>query len=109
MRAIIEHALSAKDAKAWEPELNAAGAPCASIWRIEEILEHPQIKARGVLQTVETPFGPLSFMGSGFQMAHGGGRLDTVGPALGAHTDAVLTECGYSAAEIAAFHAAAIV
>ena len=43
LRAIIEHALAAKDAKAWEPELNAAGAPCASIWRIEEILEHPQI------------------------------------------------------------------
>lgn len=109
LRAIIEHALSAKDAKAWEPELNAAGAPCASIWRIEEILEHPQIKARGVLQSVETPFGPLSFMGSGFQMAHGGGRLDTVGPQLGAHTDAVLAECGYSDEEIAAFHAAAIV
>lgn len=109
LRAIIEHALSAKDAKDWEPELNAAGAPCASIWRIEEILEHPQIKARGVLQTVDTPFGPLSFMGSGFQMAHGGGRLDTVGPPLGAHTDAVLAECGYSAAEIAALHDAAVV
>ncbi len=109
LRAIIEHALAAKDAKAWEPELNAAGAPCASIWRIEEILEHPQIKARGVLQTVETPFGPLSFMGSGFQMAHGGGRLDSVGPALGAHTDAVLAECGYTAEEISALHAAAVV
>ncbi|MCX7381512.1 MAG: CoA transferase [Alphaproteobacteria bacterium] len=109
LRAIIEHALAAKDAKAWEPELNAAGAPCASIWRIEEILEHPQIKARGVLQTVDTAFGPLSFMGSGFQMAHGGGRLDSVGPGLGAHTDAVLAECGYTAEEIAALHAAAIV
>ena len=40
---------------AWEARLNAAGAPCASIWRIEEIIDHPQIVARGVMQTVDTP------------------------------------------------------
>ncbi len=54
LRAIIEAALAAADAKAWETRLNAAGAPCASIWRIEEIIDHPQIVARGVMQTAET-------------------------------------------------------
>jgi len=101
LREIIETALAAKDAKAWEPLLNDAGAPCASIWKVEEIIDHPQIAARGVMQTVDSPYGPLRLMGSGFQMAHGGGKLDTVGPALGAHTDAILAEIGFDNAAIA--------
>jgi len=101
LRAIIEAVLATDDAKSWEGRLNAAGAPCASIWKVEEVIEHRQIQARNVLQTVDSPYGPLRFMGSGFQMAHGGGRLDTVAPALGSSTDALLEEYGYTEGEIA--------
>ncbi len=101
LRAIIEAALAKEDAKTWEPRLNDAGAPCASIWKIEEVIDHPQIAARDAMQTVDSPYGPLRLMGSGFQMEHGGGKLDTVGPQLGAHTDAILAEIGYDTAAIA--------
>jgi len=109
LRAIIEAALAAEDAKTWETRLNAAGAPSASIWRIEEIIDHPQIVTRGAMQTAETEYGPLRLMGSGFQMAHGGGRLDSAPPALGAHSDTVLAEIGYGEAEIAALRADAVI
>jgi crotonobetainyl-CoA:carnitine CoA-transferase CaiB-like acyl-CoA transferase len=105
LREIIETALDAEDARTWERRLNDAGAPCGSIWKVEDIIDHPQVVARGVLQTVESPHGTLRLMGSGFQMAHGGGRLDVAAPAAGADTDAVLTEIGYSAAEIEAMRA----
>jgi len=109
LRAIIEAALATEDAKAWERRLNDAGAPCASIWKVEEIIDHPQIAARGVMQTVDSPYGPLRLMGSGFQMAHGGGRLDSLAPLPGADTDSVLGEIGYSADRIAALRAEAVI
>ena len=79
LRAIIEQALSKKDPREWEKILDAAGAPCASIWKVEEVIDHPQIVARGAVQEIDTPYGRLRFAGSGFQLAHGGGRLDSHG------------------------------
>jgi len=109
LRDIIESALANEDAKVWERRLNDAGAPCASIWKVEEIIDHPQIAARGLMQAVDSPYGPLRLMGSGFQMAHGGGSLDRLAPAPGADTDSVLAEIGYSADQIAALRAEAII
>ena len=109
LRAMIEEALSAADAKVWERRLNDAGAPCAGIWKIEEIIDHPQIAARGALQEVESPWGRMRLMGSGFQLAHGGGRLDRFAPAAGADTDAVLGALGYDAAAIAGLREAGVV
>jgi crotonobetainyl-CoA:carnitine CoA-transferase CaiB-like acyl-CoA transferase len=109
LRAIIEDALAAEDAKTWEKRLNDAGAPCASIWRIEEVINHPQIAARNAMQVAETPYGAVRLMGSGFQMAHGGGHLDTAPPELGAHTEEVLREAGYSDKEIATLRLEAVI
>jgi crotonobetainyl-CoA:carnitine CoA-transferase CaiB-like acyl-CoA transferase len=109
LRAIIEEALAKKPAREWETVLEDAGAPCASIWKVEEVIDHPQVKARGAIQELDTPYGRLRFAGSGFKLAHGGGKLDRMAPELGADTDAVLGELGFDAAEIAALKAREIV
>jgi crotonobetainyl-CoA:carnitine CoA-transferase CaiB-like acyl-CoA transferase len=109
LRKIIEDALATKTAREWENILNAAGAPCASIWKVEEVIDHPQIAARNALQELETPYGRLRFTGLGFQLAHGNGRLDRMAPTLSEHTDEVLLSAGYSSDEVAAFHKAEIV
>lgn len=105
LRQEIEAALAADDARTWEKRLSAAGAPCASIWTIDEIVDHPQLRHRDVLQTVESRFGPLTLVGPGFRLAHGGGRIETGPPAPGEHNDEVLAEAGFSADEIASFRA----
>jgi crotonobetainyl-CoA:carnitine CoA-transferase CaiB-like acyl-CoA transferase len=109
LRAIIEEALAKKSPREWEKILDAAGAPCASIWKVEEVIDHPQISARGAIQEIDTPYGRLRFAGSGFQLAHGRGRLDSMAPALGAHTDEVLGSIGYGADAIADLRARDVV
>jgi crotonobetainyl-CoA:carnitine CoA-transferase CaiB-like acyl-CoA transferase len=101
LREIIESVLAGADAKTWEARLTAADVPCASIWTIDEIVGHPQLAHRDVLQTVDSAYGPLTLVGSGFRLAEGGtGSIDRAPPLLGEHTDEVLAEAGYAVGEI---------
>ena len=109
LRALIEDKLAAAIPSQWEARLNAAGAPSAAIWRIEEVIKHRQVKARGLLQEVDSPWGKLRFAGSGVTLAHGTPRLDKLAPLLGADTDAILAQVGFGPAEIAALRDGGVV
>jgi len=102
LRAIIEDALASDSAKNWEQRLTAADVPCAGIWSISEIVHHPQLAHRDVLQKIQSDEGELTLVGSGFRLAHGGGGIDRPPPKIGEHNAEILAEAGYDKAEIAA-------
>jgi crotonobetainyl-CoA:carnitine CoA-transferase CaiB-like acyl-CoA transferase len=76
-------------------------APIAFVHTMKDVLESPQLNARGILTRIDHPvageavyFGPPWWMGPG-------GWLTGRAPLLGEHTREVLAEAGLPAAEIA--------
>lgn len=79
-----------------------ADAPASRINSIADAVNHPQLAHRDVLQQTEGPDGPVTLIGSGFKLAHGGGSIERPPPEIGQHTEEVLAEAGFEGAEIAA-------
>jgi crotonobetainyl-CoA:carnitine CoA-transferase CaiB-like acyl-CoA transferase len=101
LRAVIETAFGDGEPKELEARLSAASVPCATVYRLEEIIEHPQVAHRGLLQPVETPHGPVKLVGTAIHLAHGQGGINRPVARPGEHNDEVLAMIGYDASGVA--------
>ena len=84
--------------------LVTAGVPAARINDVAGMVAHPQLEARHRWAEVATEAGPVRALLPPIGFRDAAPRLDPV-PALGQHTDSVLTELGYSAEDIARMRA----
>ena len=83
--------------------------PCGPVYSVEEALADEHAIARDMVTGVDHPaFGWLRQVGTPLKMA-GVTPVHRRAPRLGEHTDAILTEAGYSAGEIARLRAAGVV
>lgn len=105
---IIHAALSSSTAEQVVARLDAAGIANARINDIAEVWQHPQLAARHRWRNIETSQGvvPALLPPAGIDGVEP--RMDPV-PALGEHTEAVLSELGYGDLEIATMRAAAVI
>jgi crotonobetainyl-CoA:carnitine CoA-transferase CaiB-like acyl-CoA transferase len=89
-------------------KLDAAGIANARMNTPEEVWHHPQLKARDRWREVGSPVGaiPAALPPATFSDAEA--RMDPI-PAVGEHTDRILSAIGYDANEIAALRAAAAI
>jgi itaconate CoA-transferase len=97
LKKIIVEVFSRFSAEQAVKRLDAAGIANARLKDVHDVWRHPQLKARWT--TVETPVGAIpALMPPGTPEAYLP-RMDPV-PALGEHTDKILTELGYDQHEI---------
>jgi crotonobetainyl-CoA:carnitine CoA-transferase CaiB-like acyl-CoA transferase len=109
LHGIIEEAMKQRTSAEWAALFAKNDIPAGRVLSIPETVKLDHYGRRTIMQTVETEHGPITVVGSGFRMEHDGGSVDRPPAKLGQHTDEVLGEAGYSAAEIAEMRAAKVV
>lgn len=108
--ALIDAWVGAQDEAQVLAALAAAEVPASRIYSVADMFADPQFLAREMLQTVRLPDGRDCRMpGVVPKLSATPGGAESIGPALGEHTDGVLRALGYDEARIAALRAAGAV
>jgi crotonobetainyl-CoA:carnitine CoA-transferase CaiB-like acyl-CoA transferase len=102
--ALIDEAFSAMSAEEVVAKLDAAGIANARINAPDEVWNHPQFAARNRWREFGSPVGPLPAPLPPATLSGFEARMDPV-PGIGEHSESILGELGYSAADIAALRA----
>lgn len=104
---VLREALSRRTAFEWE-ELFQGRVPCTVVRPVEDMFDHPQVLAQGLIVNHSHPrLGSYRTMTGPVRVQEG--RQDTPdrrAPLLGEHTDEILAENGFSPQEIAALREA---
>lgn len=88
----LHEALAAHSAMDWE-SLFGDEVPCAAARRIEDMFEHPQVLAEGIVGTLEHPtVGQYHGVAQSIKFGRTPGPKPFAAPMLGQHTDAVMAE-----------------
>ena len=109
LKAELEASLRGKSARQWSAELGRLGIPSGPVLEVPDVLDHPQIAARGML----ADFADVPGVGRDIRLVRTGIKIDGTAPAvdapppqLGAHNDEVYGALGHDRATLDALRAA---
>jgi formyl-CoA transferase/CoA:oxalate CoA-transferase len=112
---LITKTLATKGCAEWTGLLNTAGVPAGPVNTVPAALEQPQVTAREMVVEIEHPVaGTLKMLGSPLKLStqppgSPAPYLRRPPPVLGEHTDEILAEAGYTAAQVTELREAGVV
>jgi crotonobetainyl-CoA:carnitine CoA-transferase CaiB-like acyl-CoA transferase len=110
LTAILSDIFKTKSSSHWLDKLEQRGVPAGPIYRLDEVFADPQVEHLGIAAPLHHPTrGDIRVVGQPIGLSRTPASVDAALPELGAHTDKILRDAGYSNAEIADFHARKIV
>lgn len=77
-----------------------SGIPATPINTVEQAVRSPQILERGMISSLEAPYGRIPVLGTPFNMSRTPGSIRLHPPMLGENTAEILRESGYSQKDI---------
>jgi crotonobetainyl-CoA:carnitine CoA-transferase CaiB-like acyl-CoA transferase len=91
-----------RPAAEWLERLTAAGVPCAPVLTRNEVIRHPHVREMEIVVETEHPTaGRLRQTRPAARFSRTPAGIRHGAPGLGEHTQQILADLGYSAAEIA--------
>ncbi len=104
LNTLIEEGLQTRTAAEWESALNAEGIPAGQILTVPQILAHPQIAARNLVQELPMEgagIASVKVVRAGYTLADSQPGARTAPPLLGADNAAVFSALGLGPEDIA--------
>ena len=101
----VEAMIREKPAEEWLKIFQAAGVPAAPLLYVEEMLDHEQSRATGMIIEQQHPVGgKVRYAGPLSRWTETQPEATRISPGRGEHTRELLSEAGYSETEIDIFH-----
>lgn len=110
LNAEIEAITRTRTSREWIEAFNEAGVPAGYIYAIDEVFADPQVKHLGMAAPARHPkLGDIELVAQPVKLSGAQFAVRSATPELGEHTDEILADAGYSAAEIDALRDAGAV
>jgi crotonobetainyl-CoA:carnitine CoA-transferase CaiB-like acyl-CoA transferase len=101
LEGILEATIGALDRESLLKRLEEADVPATPVNTVDQVMNDPQTAERGIVQRVTHPkLGEIPVVGTPLHFSRMSPGVRRAAPLRGEHTDTILADLGYSAAEI---------